>query len=193
MVISVGSAFKAELERESGARPVVLLGLAFSTGTRRFAMWPHDVSYAGDTYDGLGPVGQMDSAELTQNTPLTEQFLAFFVQNNPDLLTDIQQNSRGRFCSGWLVFLEDDGTIAGSEHISLWRKRMVPGRMTGDAGTYISEVGLESRFHRDRNRAPRTYSNAEQFKRDATDFAFADIGKNLDTSRPRYRQKSGLG
>jgi hypothetical protein len=194
MVISVGANYEAELNQESGARPVILLSLNFTTGFRRFAFWPHDVVYSGNTFTGLGPVQNADPAQLTQDTPLTEQFLAFFVQNNPDFLADIQQNSRGRFCTGRLVFLDDAGAVIDGEAITLWHKRMVPGRLTGDERSYMSEMGLESRFHRHRNRAPRTYSQAEQHKsRDATDFAFKDVGKSLDFSRDKYRQKSGLG
>ncbi len=192
MTITVGGAYKAELARETGAQPVILLALNFTTGFRRFALWPHDVVYAGNTYQGLGPVGAVELPEQDQDGTLTEQFLQFFVQNQPDVLADIQQNSRGRNCNGFLVFLGSDGLPVNDEAIHLWHKRMVPGKSTGSATLYASEVALESRFHRHRNRAPRTYSHPEQLRVDATDFAFFDAGKSVDLTRKRYVQRSGL-
>lgn len=192
MTISVGASFKAQLVLESGSRPVILLDLDFSTGNRRFAMWTHDVIYDGNTYFGLGPVGEIEQIEQDQGGALTEQFLQFFVQNQPDVLSDIQQASRNRLCDGYLVFLGADGLPVNDEAIWLWRKRMVPGKSTGDADMYASEVALESRFHRHRLRAPRTYSHAEQQRIDATDFAFRDAGKSIDITRKRYVQRSGL-
>lgn len=193
MVIAVSSAFEAELENEH-SKPVILIALNFTTGFRRFALWPHDVSFGGNTFFGLGPVGDVESIEVNQDTPLTEQFLTFHVQNDPSFLEDLQQNSRGRFCTGRLVFLDDSNVpIESGEHIVLWHKRMVPGRIISDQSVYSCTVGLESRFHRHKNRAPRTYSEAEQLKRDPTDHAFSDAGKTLDFTRGRWRQKSGLG
>jgi len=192
MTISVGAAFEAELVRESGAQPVILLALDFATGMRRFAMWPADVEYASNTYFGLGPIGAGEMPEQSQDGAMTEQFLQFYVQNQPDVLADIQQNSRHQWCDGYLVFLGSNGVPVNNEAIHLWHKRMVPGKSTGDAGMYASEVALESAFHRHRMRAPRTYSHAEQQRVDATDFSFRDAGKSVDLTRKRYSQRSGL-
>ena len=191
-MITVSAPFKAELERESGAKPVILLTLNFTTGNRRFALWIHDVVFGGNTFFGLGPVRQVDPSEHMQDTVLSEQGIVFMVQNDPSFLLDLQQNSRGRFCTGRLVFLDSDGIVINNESIMLWQKRMVPGQSVGDSGTYTSGVALESRFHRNRNRSSRTYSHAEQLRRDATDFAFFDAGKTSDFTRANYQQKSGL-
>lgn len=194
MVIPVGSAFTTELERESGAKPVILIFMNFTTGARRFAMWPYDVTFAGNTFFGLGPIAAIDPAESSASTPLTEMFLDFFVQNDPDLLADLQQNSRERRCVIRLVFVDGDNAAIDNEAIEIADRQMIPGRLRGGRGTYRSQLGLESRLHRHRLRAPRTYSDSEQRKtRDSTDRAFRDMGKNLDLSRPKYRQKSGLG
>ena len=192
MVIPVSAAFEAELERESGAKPVYLVHMAFAA-VRRFALWPYDVTFSGETFFGLGPIQAMEPAEWT-DTPLTEQYLAFFVQNDPSFLQSLQQSSRGRNCSIRLVFVDDNNVAIGSDSLFLVYRRMVPGRLTGGRGEYVSQIGLESRFHRHRLRAPRTYSHAEQQKsRDNTDDAFMDIGKVLDLTRAGYVRKSGLG
>ena len=121
-------------------------------------------------------------------------FLEFFVQNNPDLLADIQQNSRERNCSIRLVFVNDSNAAIDNDNIFIAHRQIIPGRIRGGRGTYRSQIGLESILHRHRNRAPRTYSQAEQQKtRNATDECFRDVGMQLDVSRPKYVQKSGLG
>lgn len=192
MVIAVGASFKAELNRVSGAEPVILLAFNFTTGHRRFACWPADVIYDGNTYEGLGPIGEIDTMQQSEDGALTELFFQFFVTNAPDLLADIQQNSRGRTCSGYLVFLGADGLPVGGEAMFLWFRTMVPGRSVSSATTYMAEIGTESRFHRHRLRAARTYSHAEQQRRDPTDQAFRDVGKIQDLTRRRYTQRSGL-
>jgi hypothetical protein len=192
-MISVSSGYKTELAREVGAKPVILIDCDFTTGHRRFALWAHDISFGGNTYVGLGEPHEIDAPQFNQGSPLSEQFLRFFVQNDPSLLADLQQNCRGRFCSGYLVFLNDSGVLVNSgESIWLWRKRMIPGNTSGDAGTYGADIALESRLHRHRNRAPRTYSHAEQRRRDASDNAFIDSGKSLQLNRGDWRQRSGL-
>lgn len=192
MVVPVGANFTAELNDEGGTKPVYLINLDFSTGNRRFAMWPHNVTFNGETFTGLGPIAGIEQVEWT-TTPLTEVYLEFFVQNDPDLLADIQQNSRERPAGIRLVFVDDDNAAIDDDSIHLARRDMIPGRLTGGRGTYRAQLGLESRFHRQRNRAPRTYSNGEQQKtRDATDFCFRDVGLELDITRNKYRQKSGL-
>jgi hypothetical protein len=157
-------------------------------------MWPYDVTFSGNTFLGLGPIAGIDQAQWSADTPLTEMFLEFFVQNDPDLLADLQQNSRERNCSIRLAFVDANNAAIDNDNIFLAHRQMIPGRLRGGRGTYRAQLGLESRFHRNRLRAPRTYSQSEQHKtRDATDDCFRDVGKHLDVSRPRYRQKSGLG
>ena len=63
MVVPVGANFQAQLDLESGAKPVILVQMNFTTGVRRFAMWPYDVTFSGDTFLGLGPVAGIDTAE----------------------------------------------------------------------------------------------------------------------------------
>ena len=191
MSITPGTNYQTELDRESGARPCYLMSLNFTTGFRRFALGPYDVSFGGSTFFGFGPLMTMDTVEV--GAMLGEHFLTFAVQNDPDLLADLMQNSRNRFYTLRLVFLDTDGTVIDSEAITLAHRRMVPSQLTGGRGQYLAAIGTESRFHEHQNRAPRTYSDAEQKQsRDATDFAFQDMGKQLDTSRPSYRRKSGL-
>lgn len=192
-MISLSSTYKAELNRETGAKPVVLIQCNFTTGFRRFALWIHNIAFSSQTYIGLGEPHEIEAPQFSQGSPLTEQFLRFFVQNDPSLLADLQQNCRGRFSDGYLVFLgSDDTPVNSGESIYLWHKRMVPGTTSGDAGTYGADIALESRFHRHRNRAPRTYSHAEQKRRDNTDSAFIDSGKTLQLNRGDWRQRSGL-
>lgn len=191
MVVPVGAAFEAELERESGAKPVYIVDLDFTSGHRRFALWPYDVTYDGDTYQGLGPIQSFGPVEWGE-TPLTELFVGFFVQNDPALLADLQQNSRNRFCWIRLVYVNDSNAAINDDSLPLAYRRQVPGPLSGGLGTYTSGLGLESRLHRHRNAAPRTYSHAEQLRRDATDFCLQDMGKQLDLTRRRYVQKSGL-
>ena len=191
MAIVPGTNYQTELNKVTGARPVYLIALNLTTGFRRFALCVHDVSFGGNTFFGLGPLMTMDTVEVGQT--LGEHFLAFAVQNDPDLLEDLMQNSRNRIYTLRLVFLDTDGTVIDSEAITLAHRRMVPSQLTGGRGQYLAAIGTESRFHEHQNRAPRTYSDAEQKQsRDATDFAFQDMGKQLDTSRPSYRRKSGL-
>jgi hypothetical protein len=193
VVISVGATFKTELTRDSGAIGVFLLDLNFTSGHRRFAFWPHDVVYDGNTYEGAGPVSKADVQEQDERGSLTELAIEFYVQNDPSLLEDIYQNSRERFASCYLVFLNPTTlAVAGGEAIYLWRRKMIPGPGLSSQGVYVASVATESVFHTHRNRAPKTYSHAEQQKQDPTDHAFRDAGKNLDLTRSKYVRKSGL-
>jgi hypothetical protein len=193
VTIPVGANFKIELEQESGSKPVYTIHLQPSTGSRRFALWPYDVTSSGNTFLGLGPVRAIDPMEWAAETPLTEMSLAFFVQNDPDFLADLQQNSRGRTCNIRLVFVNASNAAIDDESLFIAHRRMVPGRLTGGRGEYVCQIGLESRLHRHRLRAPRTYSDAEQKKsRSASDDCFRDVGKELAIVRDDYRKKSGL-
>ena len=193
-MITVGSNFKVQLNLEAGAKPVYVMALHCTTGIRRLALWHHDVIISGSTFFGLGPLMEMQAVEVSGNTPLGEHFLVFAVQNDPDLLADLSQNCRGHFYTLRLVFLDSSGAVIDGEELMLARRRMVPATIRGGRGIYTCSIGTESIFHRHKNRAPRTYSHAEQIQtRDATDFAFQDMGKSLDTTRAKYRQKSGFG
>lgn len=192
MVVSVSAAYEAELDRETGALMVYLISLNLTTGFRRFATWHHDVSFGGNTFFGLGPLASIDEIEASGESPLGEHAIAFFVQNDPDLLADLSQNCRGRFYTLRRVFLDDGGAVINAEAVTIAHRRMVPGIIRGGRGQYVCVLNTESRLHQHRNRAPRTYSEAWQLKRDATDHAFRDMGKQLELTRVNYRQKSGL-
>lgn len=193
MAIPVSGAYETELERESGFVGVFLLDLNFTTGHRRFALCEHNVSYDSDTYEGLGPVQQVDALEQDEGGAFAEMALAFMVANDPDLLEDLQQNSRRRFADCYLVFLNPTTrAVVNDEAMYLWRKRMVPGPGISASGVYVSSVQLEDLLHQNRNKATPTYSHAQQLRRDATDFCLFDAGKNLDVTREDYKQRSGL-
>ena len=142
--MTIGSALKAELNQTVGAVPVILIECFFTTGWRRFAMWQHNVVYNTVTYFGLGQLQEVEPPVADQGTVLTEQFLRFFVQNDPTLLADLQQNSRHGFSNGYLVCLDAAGLAVNGEAIPLWHRRMVPGRSFGDLGTYGADIALES-------------------------------------------------
>jgi hypothetical protein len=191
-MISVGAGLLAQLTNELGAQPVLLLDLDFTTGHRRFAVWTHAVVYSGNTYLAMPPIDDVDAIESAQQTPLTEGSIRFAVQNDPLLLADLSQNCRDRWADAYMVSLVNGVPVDG-EAIHLWRRRMVPGPTFADATQDYVDLGLESRFNRSRNRAPRTYSHAwQQDERDATDFAFYNSGKGFDIGRPDWVQKSGL-
>lgn len=192
MVMTVGSGYKAELQKDVGAVPVWIIDCDFSTGHRRFALWWHDVVWNGTTFFGLGQVENIGPSIADQSTVLTEEFLEFSVQNDPTLLADIMQNGRGRFCDRYLVMLGADGAPVNDEVVPVTHRRMFPGTATGDGDTYRAALSLESRFHRSRNRAARTYSHASQQHIDSSDFSLRDSGKQFDISRPDWRQRSGL-
>ena len=194
MVMVIGTALKNELNQTVGAVPVILIECDFTTGWRRFAMWQHNVVYNTVTYFGLGQLQEVEPPVADQGTVLTEQFLRFFVQNDPTLLADLQQNSRHQFSNGYLVCLDAAGLAVNGEAIPLWHRRMIPGRSFGDAGTYGADLALELRFHRNKNRAPRTYSHSTQLKEypSSGDQAFKDSGRSFSLARNDWRQRSGL-
>ena len=76
-------ALKNELNQTVGAVPVILIECFFTTGWRRFAMWQHNIVYNTVTYFGLGQIQEVEPPVADQGTVLTEQFLRFFVQNDP--------------------------------------------------------------------------------------------------------------
>ena len=188
----IGTALKNELNQTVGAVPVILIECFFTTGPRRFAMWQHNIVYNTVTYFGLGQLQEVEPPVADQGTVLTEQFLRFFVQNDPDLLADLQQNSRHGFSNGYLVCLDADGQRSTARRsrsgIGGWSQAAASAML----GTYGADIALESRFHRNKNRAPRTYSHSTQLKRDATDQSFKDSGRSFSLSRQDWRQKSGL-
>lgn len=190
-MITVGANLAARLAVGSGSKPVLLIDLDLSTGHRRFAVWHHDVVYGGNTYFANPPINQADALETAQSTPLTGQAIRFAVQGDASLLTDLLQNSRGRWAHGYVVELVD-GAPVDDEAIYLWRRRMAPGETFSDATTDYVDLNLESRFHRNRNTAVATYSHAWQQQVDATDFCLIDSGKSFDISRPDFVQKSGI-
>ena len=96
-MITPSAGYQAELDRDVGYQAVILIHMNFTTGARRFAMWPHDVVFEGNTFFGLGPLESIDPTEQSSDTPLTEKYLRWFVQNDPDFLLDLQQNARLRF------------------------------------------------------------------------------------------------
>jgi hypothetical protein len=191
-MISISAGLQAELEKESQTeKPVLLLRMSFTTGFRRFAVWTHDVVLGPATYFAMPPIDEMEVPQWNQGSQQAEQSIRFMVQEDPSLLADLQQNCRGRWADGFLVSLVGGAPIDG-DSIYLWRRRMIPGQTFGDAKTDWAELILESRFHRHRNRSPRTYSNSEQLKRDPTDLAFRDSGFEFSLARPNWRQRSGL-
>jgi hypothetical protein len=190
-MIPISISFKLQLEDLAGT-PVKLISCSFTSGIRRFALWRHDVFYAGNTYYGNTPISVLDPVMHDQATPMTAQVIRFEVQNDPSLLQAIAQEARRRLCDGYLVMLDDAGAVIEDEAIHIWQKTMSTGNITSDGETYFAEIQLDEVFWEYRNRAIKTYSDADQRQyRDGTDQCFKQMGGTF-TLNATYTQKSGL-
>lgn len=144
----------------SGHVPVlVLVELAFSTGTARLTNWPHAVEFLGYTWNGVNGVAGISPVRASERLEYPSMDLLLYPTNQALLAVVLGEDPttyRGRDCSIYQAVLDDELKPLNDPELA-WYGQMSHTRVnTGNGESERGSIVLRCEQHGRDNRAQRS-------------------------------------
>lgn len=140
--------------------PVLTLAeLGFSTGTARLTNWPHALTFAGYTWNGLGALASVSKVKSGERLEYPSVDLALYPVNDALLallLSEDPSTYRGRPVTLYQAFLDDQLRPLGDPEMAWFGQMSQPLVNTGDGERDKGSIVLRCEPYGRDNRAQRS-------------------------------------
>lgn len=159
--------------------PVLFLDLGFDSGAVRVHSWLGNITWGGNTYTGVGMLGQVNTIE--EDSELARTPLSLTLSGIPTSMISVLLNDhyQGRTATLYLGYLGTDTLQLVDDPFILYRGRMdTPEIDQGE--TLTITLSVESRFAAWDRPQVRRYNNADQQSRYPGDLGLGFVEQSTE-------------